>query len=226
MEIYSKENLEFIIKNNNNIKECLIQLGRGTTGDNYNFLNRYIKKYDLNTSHFLSKKELQKLARDKRGGSFNNEIPIEEIFIKSNIHRGGADLRKKILKYSLKEYCCELCGQDENWITGKISLILDHINGNNTDNRLENLRFVCPNCDTTLPTFKGRNIKKLTKRSKIKQDKILNSQNKLIELENLIISNKIDFSKKTWGVEVSKLINKSPQYSLKFIKEKLPYLLK
>lgn len=226
MEIYSKENLEQVIKNNDNIKDCLIQLGRGTTGDNYNFLNRYIKKYNLDISHFASKKELQKRAMDKRGGSFNIEIPLNEYFIKSDIHRGGNDLKRKILKYSLKEYKCELCGQDENWITGKISLILDHINGDNTDNRLENLRFVCPNCDTTLPTFKGRNIKKYKKKIKDKEDKILNKQNRLKYLEKLIIDNNIDFSKKTWGVEISKLINKSPQYTLKFIKENFPHLLK
>lgn len=219
MDIYSKENLESIIKNNDNIKDCLIQLGRGTTGDNYNFLKRYIEKYNLDISHFASKGELQKRAMNKRGGSFMVEIPLDEYFIKSDIHRGGNDLKRKILKYSLKEHKCELCGQDENWITGKISLILDHINGDNTDNRLENLRFVCPNCDTILPTFKGRNIKKF-------KEKVKNKENKLKDLEKLIIENNIDFSKKTWGVEISKLINKSPQYSLKLIKKKFPHLLK
>jgi uncharacterized protein with PIN domain len=44
----------------------------------------------------------------------------------------------------------------------KISLILDHINGNNTDHRLENLRIVCPNCNAGLETFSGKNIKKNT----------------------------------------------------------------
>lgn len=224
MKKYSKENLEPIIKNNDNIKDCLIQLGRKTTGDNYKFLKRHIQKYDLDISHFTSKKELQKRARIKRGGSFRDEIPVEEIFKKSDIHRGGNDLKRKIFKYSLiKDYRCSLCGQDENWVTGKLSLVLDHINGDNTDNRLENLRFVCPNCDSTLPTFKGRNIK--NKNNK-KEEKQKLKQNKLKEIEQSLISSKIDFSKKTWGVEVSKILNKSPQYCLKFVKTNFKDLLK
>lgn len=225
MEKYSKENLEIIIKNNDNIKDCLIQLSRGTTGDNYNFLNRYIKKYKLDTSHFLSKQELQKRALKKRGGSFRNEIPPEKTFINSDVYRGGADLRKKLLKYSLKEYKCVLCGQDENWITGKITLILDHINGNNTDNRLSNLRFVCPNCDTTLSTYKGKNKKSFKEKQKKLNKKLNKKKQKLKDIENLLLKSNIDFTKKTWGVEVAKVLKKSPQYSLKFIKEKIPSLL-
>ena len=53
---------------------------------------------------------------------------------------------------------CSLCGQDENWNGMKISLILDHINGIHNDNRIENLRIVCPNCNAGLDTFAGRNI--------------------------------------------------------------------
>lgn len=224
--IYSKENIEFIIKRNDNIKDCLIELGRGTTGDNYNFLNRLIKKYNIDKSHFLSKKELQKRAMDKRGGSFIKEIPLDEFFSKGNIHRPGSNLRNKLLKYNLKEYKCELCGQDENWKTGKIVLTLDHINGINTDNRLENLRFICPNCDTTLPTFKGKNSESNKNKIRIKKEKIINKNNKLKEIENKILEANIDFSKKTWGIEVSKILNKSPQYSLQFIKKNLSHLIK
>lgn len=43
----------------------------------------------------------------------------------------------------------------------KLTLILDHINGHNNDNRLENLRWVCPNCDQQLNTSKGRNIPRI-----------------------------------------------------------------
>jgi hypothetical protein len=56
-----------------------------------------------------------------------------------------------------------MCGQDENWYGNKISLILDHINGINTDNRIENLRIVCPNCNATLPTHGGKNVKHVEK---------------------------------------------------------------
>ena len=45
------------------------------------------------------------------------------------------------------------------WNGKPLVLILDHINGNAEDNRYENLRFVCPNCNSQLPTFTGRNKK-------------------------------------------------------------------
>jgi 5-methylcytosine-specific restriction endonuclease McrA len=52
-----------------------------------------------------------------------------------------------------------MCSQDEYWMGKKISLILDHINGINDDNRIDNLRILCPNCNSTLDTNGGKNIK-------------------------------------------------------------------
>ena len=61
-----------------------------------------------------------------------------------------------LFEEGLKERRCEMCGQDENWHGRTMSLILDHINGVPDDNRLENLRIVCPNCAATLETHCGR----------------------------------------------------------------------
>jgi len=56
-------------------------------------------------------------------------------------------------------YACDKC-QISSWLGEKIVLELDHINGVNNDNRIENLRFLCPNCHSLTPTFRGRNINK------------------------------------------------------------------
>ena len=50
-----------------------------------------------------------------------------------------------------------MCGLSE-WINGKLVLELDHINGDHTDNRIENLRFLCPNCHSQTETFRSKNI--------------------------------------------------------------------
>jgi predicted RNA-binding Zn-ribbon protein involved in translation (DUF1610 family) len=68
-------------------------------------------------------------------------------------------LKRFIIKNNIIPYMCSECGCDDNWRGKKMSLILDHINGINNDNRLENLRFLCPNCDSIQDTYKGRNKK-------------------------------------------------------------------
>ena len=69
-------------------------------------------------------------------------------------------LKERIIKENMIDYHCSICGTDAIWLGKPMPLILDHINGVNNDNRLENLRFVCSNCDSQLPTYKARNINK------------------------------------------------------------------
>lgn len=73
-------------------------------------------------------------------------------------------LKKKILDNKLLEYICKFCKID-SWKEQPLSLHLDHINGNRFDNRLSNLRFLCPNCHSQTPTFAGKNRKLKKKKS-------------------------------------------------------------
>lgn len=66
-------------------------------------------------------------------------------------------LKERILEEEMIQYRCACCGIGPEWLGKPMPLILDHINGVNDDNRLENLRFVCSNCDTQLPTYKSKN---------------------------------------------------------------------
>ena len=62
-----------------------------------------------------------------------------------------------------------MCETLPTWKGEKLILVLDHINGINNDNRLKNLRFVCPNCESQLPTYKSKNIT-YQKQKKIKEE--------------------------------------------------------
>lgn len=82
-------------------------------------------------------------------------IDDKEVFVENSTYPRHR-LKERIIKQNLIEYKCSGCDNKGEWFGKKLPLILDHINGVNNDNRLENLRFICSNCDSTLPTYKNR----------------------------------------------------------------------
>ena len=87
------------------------------------------------------------------------KIPTELVLVENSKYKSTNSLKRRLYKENLKQPMCELCGQNETWCGKRMSLILDHINGVKTDNRIENLQIVCPNCNATLSTFSGKNVK-------------------------------------------------------------------
>lgn len=82
-------------------------------------------------------------------------IPNEVVFTEGSTYSNEM-VKQRIVVNNLLEYKCCKCGID-SWYDETLVLDLDHINGNNRDNRLENLRFLCPNCHSQTDTYKGRN---------------------------------------------------------------------
>ena len=119
-------------------------------GGNWKTLQRYAHDvWGISTSHFDATPGYGK-ARVTR------PAPERDPGRRLDLHRGH--LKRRLYAEGLKEPRCELCGQGEEWRGRRMALILDHVNGVATDNRLENLQIVCPNCAATLDTHCGRNL--------------------------------------------------------------------
>lgn len=93
----------------------------------------------------------------ERGRRNRPGVPLTKILVKDSSYSRG-HLKRRLFKEGIKRRECELCGQGELWHGHRMSLILDHINGDGTDHRLDNLRIVCPNCAATFDTHCGRNL--------------------------------------------------------------------
>ena len=85
--------------------------------------------------------------------------PNEEVFVENSDY-ARHHIKRRVIKEELVTYKCFNCGNTGEWMGKPLPLILDHINGVNNDNRVENLRFACSNCDSQLDTYKNRRGKK------------------------------------------------------------------
>ena len=145
---YEKIELEEVIKKSKTYREILIYFNRNESSSSYKTLRKKIKEWGIDTSHFLSKSEHTKMMY--KIGLLDKKNSLD-LFIE-NCKSGRSTIKKRIIDESLIDYKCCMCDNNGEWMGEKITLILDHINGINNDNRLENLRFLCPNCNSTLKT--------------------------------------------------------------------------
>lgn len=141
---YSIEELYNITQNSNSMSEVCSALGFSKSGDMFKRIRQRLEENNIDISHF--NRTTTPIKRT-----------VENIFIKDST-ADQKTLRQWYLKGQYTNYQCAICGQLPIWNNQKLTLILDHINGHNKDNRLENLRWVCPNCNQQLPTTNGKNL--------------------------------------------------------------------
>ncbi len=145
---YSREEAAEAVRNSRSWAEALRRLGYRHSGANARPLQRRVVRWGISTAHFdpfaASREALHREA-----------IPLERVLVPNSTY-SRSSLKRRLFKDGLKERRCELCGQDETWHGKRMGLILDHVNGERDDNRIENLRIVCPNCAATLETHCGR----------------------------------------------------------------------
>ncbi len=151
---WDENKLRTSVKKSKSIRQVLKLLNLKMAGGNYTQINKYIKEYKINTNHFTGQgwnKGLRGIGKPR--------IELKDI-LKKDSYFQSYKLKKRLFAAKLKPQHCEECGWKQKSKDGRLPLELDHINGNSRDNRIENLRVLCPNCHSLKPTHRGRNRKK------------------------------------------------------------------
>lgn len=138
---YTNEDLVSAIKTADSKADVLRILGVSKSGAAYKRLDKEIENLNLDISHFYSKSYLRGVP-----------TPLEAILVEKSSYTNSNRLRQRLIESGILKNECVACGITE-WMNEPISLQLDHINGNNTDNRIENLRILCPNCHSQTETW-------------------------------------------------------------------------
>jgi hypothetical protein len=147
---YTLDDIRTAVEKSICMVDVLRHLNLTTHGTNAETLKRLIKDNGIDISHF---DVIGSMARNKHrwgiGDVFKQNSPITR-----------QSLRKNILKYKVMEYKCVLCGNEGTHNGKTLSLTVDHINGTSDDNRIENLRWLCPNCHSQTDNYCGKNKRK------------------------------------------------------------------
>lgn len=147
---WSKEQLETAVKESFSFRQVLSKIGLKEAGGNYEQVKKYIQEYQFDIKHFKGRGWNAGLK-----GIGKPKFSLEEILNKNSLFQ-SFKLKKRLFAAGLKPQYCEQCGWAQCTVDGYLPLELDHINGDHHDNRLENLRVLCPNCHSLTAHHRGR----------------------------------------------------------------------
>jgi hypothetical protein len=146
----SRRDLVDLLNRSKTLTDVFLYFGMRNHGGNFNTLIRRLKADGIDYSKF---------SENKSRGIKGRGRPLTELLVENSPgHRGG--IKKRLIAEGLLTNHCYKCNLGAEWHGEQLVLVLDHINGINDDYRLENLRLLCPNCNSQTDTFAGRNVKR------------------------------------------------------------------
>jgi 5-methylcytosine-specific restriction endonuclease McrA len=143
--------LKKAVKKSKSLRAVIGLLGLRPTGGNYDQVKKYIKESNLSTKHFTGKVWNKGLRFPS-----SPKIELKDILVENSTYQ-SYKLKIRLFSAKLRKPECEECGWAKMSLDGRVPLELDHINGNRHDNRLKNLRILCPNCHSLQITHRGKN---------------------------------------------------------------------
>ena len=146
------EQFKKIVAKSNSFADVTRHFGFCISSSNYKALRQRLDKEDIDYSHIKLG-----IGSNKNRKFPNRSIPLEKVMIKGSTYN-RTNLKRRLLKNGMLKNRCEICGLEPLWENKKLVLVLDHINGVNNDHREENLRLLCPNCNSQTLTFAGKKI--------------------------------------------------------------------
>ena len=146
---YTEGEFKKAVRDSTSIRQVLSKLGLAQAGGNYHSAKERIIKLELDVSHHLGKaSNKEKIFGPKR--------ELKEYLTQNGVQISSHGLRLRLIKENIFKPVCSSC-KLKIWKNKPIPLELDHIDGNRKDNRLKNLRLLCPNCHAMTDTYRGKN---------------------------------------------------------------------
>lgn len=142
IDLIPEEEFKQLIQTSYSYNEVLKKIGMGHGRSSNDILKRRCKQLNISCEHFK-----------RTGNGYTPKYELQEILVENSSYTNTNRLRIRLVESGLLKNECTICGNPGVWLNQPLSLQLDHINGIHNDNRLENLRILCPNCHTQTDTY-------------------------------------------------------------------------